>query len=182
MAWNNHSFFSTLSPNPSPLSPSMTDRINRSFSSVESLRETFIATANAMFGPGFVWLVKRHTVLESDPQLAILTTYLAGSPYPQAHYRAQESDTNTSLQAGSFGPKSGKGPKTAPGGASIEIMLCVNTWQHVWLRDHGFGGKKRYLELWWDSIDWDVVERNGAFEATSNKQRSGSNLPSPGRR
>ncbi|KAK4693590.1 superoxide dismutase, Fe-Mn family, partial [Lecanoromycetidae sp. Uapishka_2] len=180
MAWNNHCFFSTLSPNPAPMSPFLTEKINRSFSSVESLRETFIATANAMFGPGFVWLVKRNTVRASGaqdlPELAILTTYLAGSPWPQAHYRAQESDTNTNLQAGAWGAKSGKAEKIAPGGTNIHIMMCVNTWQHVWLRDYGFGGKKRFLANWWDTIDWDVVERNAEFEAPRDPQKPAFNL------
>lgn len=162
------------------MSPILTEKIDQSFSSVESLRETFIATANAMFGPGFVWLVKRKNVRVSGasdlPELAILATYIAGSPWPQAHYRAQESDTNTNLQAGSFGIRSGKGEKLAPGGTSIEIMMCVNTWQHVWLRDFGFGGKKKFLGHWWDSIDWDVVERNGQFEASAGLQKPVFNL------
>jgi Fe-Mn family superoxide dismutase len=129
-----------------------------------------------MFGPGFVWLVKRNNRSQiGGPELAILTTYIAGSPWPRAHYRAQESDTNTSLQAGSFGARSGRGEKSAPGGASIEIMMCVNTWQHVWLRDFGFAGKKQFLGHWWDNIDWDVVERNGQFEASVGSQRPAAN-------
>lgn len=135
-----------------------------------------------MFGPGFVWLVKRNNVRETGaqdlPELTILTTYIAGSPWPLAHYRMQESDTNTSMQAGSFGSRSGKGERLAPGGASIEIMMCVNTWQHVWLRDFGFAGKKAFLEHWWDNIDWDVVERNGQFEA-SPPTRMGFRLGRP---
>ena len=168
MAWNNHSFFSTLTPTPTPLSPLLTTKLSTSFSSLDSFRATFLATANAMFGPGFVWLVKRtnhNTTLADTPELAILTTYIAGSPLPRAHYRRQEQDMNTALQVGAFGPRSGRDPKIAPGGALIEPMLCVNTWQHVWLHDYGFGGKREYLERWWDCIDWDVVERNAQFDA-----------------
>ena len=117
-----------------------------------------------MFGPGFVWLVKRKHAKESGsielPELAILTTYIAGSPFPLAHYRRQESDTNTAQQAGAFGPLSGKADKVAPGGTDLQIMMCVNTWQHVWLRSYGFDGKKRFLENWWDCVQWDLVERN----------------------
>jgi Fe-Mn family superoxide dismutase len=177
MAWNNHQFFSTLSPNPTPPSQHLTTLLSKSFgndNSLENLRATMIATANAMFGPGFVWLVKRRTeaISSKNPEFAILTTYLAGSPLPGAHYRKQEQDTNTALRAGSWGPMSGQGPKIAPGGANIEVLLGVNTWQHVWLRDYGFGGKKRYLENWWESVDWRVVEDNAQMEV----QRKGGRL------
>src|SRR5262245_45227519 len=65
--------------------------IIESCSSAESLRAEFIATANAMFGPGFVWLVKSM----EDAKLKILCTYIAGSPYPAAHFRQQPVDMAT---------------------------------------------------------------------------------------
>ncbi len=126
-----------------------------------------------MFGPGFVWLVKRDDYnrnLQAGPELAILTTFIAGSPLPRAHYRKQEQDMNTSLQAGMFGPRSGNEPLMAKGAVMLEPLLCVNTWQHVWLHDYGFGGKREYLERWWDSVDWDVVERNGQFDAFGGRR------------
>ena len=36
-------------------------------------------------------------------------------------------------------------------------VLCLNTWEHVWLRDYGVGGKREYVENWWRAVDWDVV-------------------------
>ena len=96
-------------------------------------------------------------------ELSILTTYLAGSPLPGAHYRRQEVDHNTMMAAGSFGSSSllpGKDSRMAYGGADIEVLLGVNTWQHVWLMDWGVGGKKQFLEGWWEAIDWHVVEEN----------------------
>lgn len=181
MAWSNHQFFSTLSPAPPKMSPNLTSHIKDSFSSVDSLRETFIATANAMFGPGFVWLV-RHKNRDGrylmENQLSILTTYIAGSPLPGAHYRKQEQDSNTMMGAGAFGPASlflGKESKIAYGGADIDILLCVNTWQHVWLMDWGVGGKKEFLAGWWEAIDWDVVESRShnttSKEGAENRRR-----------
>ena len=165
MAWANHHFFSTLSPDPPKMSALFTSKISDSFSSPESLRATFIATANAMFGPGFVWLVqhKSKNVHLQENELSILTTYLAGSPLPGAHYRRQEQDHNTMMGAGSFGSTSlfpKLESKIAYGGADIDILLGVNTWQHVWLMDWGVGGKKEFLEGWWRAIDWDKVESN----------------------
>ena len=174
MAFNNHHFFSTLSPDPIGPSRNFHRLLSASFGSFESLRATMIATANAMFGPGYVWLVRRREKLgrrESD--FALLTTYIAGSPLPQAHYRKQEQDYNTAMLAGSFGPSSGAGPKLAPGGADIEVALGVSTWQHVWLRDYGFGGRKEYLENWWESVDWGVVESNAQLPGQYRHPKQG---------
>ena len=98
-----------------------------------------------------------------ENELSILTTYLAGSPLPGAHFRKQEQDHNTMMSAGMFGGVSlfpGIENKLAFGGADIEILLGVNTWQHVWLMDWGVGGKKQFLEGWWSAIDWAEVEKN----------------------
>lgn len=173
MAWSNHQFFSTLSPTPPKMSPNFTSHINNSFSSVDSLRATFIATANAMFGPGFVWLVrhKNRNPHLMENELSILTTYLAGSPLPGAHYRKQEVDLNTMMAAGSFGSAAlltRKENKLAYGGADLDILLSVNTWEHVWLRDWGIGGKKAFLEEWWRAIDWDVVE--ASYQTAINQE------------
>ena len=148
-----------------------------------------------MFGPGFTWLVaRRENYYAGLPTLALLNTYNAGTPYPEAHWRAQTQDMNTARQsqmskaaqspqvyaqeqqargAAGYGLHSsqqglnlqqqtqtaGSGNKQiAPGGQSLDVLLCVNTWEHVWLHDHGIGGKRRFLEAWWDSIDWRVVE------------------------
>ena len=75
---------------------------------------------------------------------------------PAANYGQQ----HLSRTAGNFGPFSGNELKVAPGGADLEPLLCVNTWEHVWLMDYGVGGKRKYLERWWDRIDWDVVASN----------------------
>lgn len=114
-----------------------------------------------------------------ENELSLLTTYLAGSPLPGAHYRKQEVDQNTMMAAGSFGSTSllGRKDKIAYGGADLDILLGVNTWQHVWLRDWGIGGKKRFLEEWWEAIDWDVVESKlhsatGGPKAENNRNRN----------
>lgn len=131
-----------------------------------------VITATAMFGPGFVWLVR-----DSSRKYSILTTYLAGSPWPAAHYRKQPIDMNTedkensdhirSLQrapavnAGRLGAHS-RAVASAPGGAEITPVLCINTWEHVYLPDYGVGaggvgGKRAYAESWWHTIDWERV-------------------------
>jgi Fe-Mn family superoxide dismutase len=175
--------------------PSELEReIAASFSSVDSFKATFLATANAMFGPGFVWLVRLtsppdHSAIPKTT-LSILTTYIAGSPYPGAHFRQQPSDLATadnmvekglSAQAyalasqarpgstmanplvgaaGAFGRYAKASTTTGPGGQDLEVLMCVNTWEHVYLRDWGFHEKEQYLAAWWDAVDWNMVNNN----------------------
>ena len=174
--------FTTLTSNPTPPSSALESHILGSdFSSLASLRETFIATADSMFGPGYTWLIKRNP----SQKFSILNTYLAGSPFPGAHYRRQPIDVATlpsssvpgystalaellgrgrtgNMAAGAMGPHAESGD-IAPGGVHLDVLMCVNTWQHCWLMDWGIGGKRGYLEAWWDSIDWDVVEANAGL-------------------
>ncbi|KAI8935657.1 hypothetical protein NX059_007181 [Plenodomus lindquistii] len=171
MAWNNHFFFRGINTNPDVQSRPSEDleaQINKDFSSRDTLRETFLTTAEAMFGPGFVWLVQTNDT--SIGSLRIVPTYLAGSPLSGAHYRRQSHDLNThnaeSYQdlnkVGSFGKAAQlqpQGPKKPLGGIEVVPLMCVNTWEHVWLHDYGVKGKRMYLENWWERINWDMVRQ-----------------------
>lgn len=118
-----------------------------------------------MFGPGFVWLGKN---LEREGLLQIFCTYNAGSPYPAAYARRQPVDMATQTQetpmgnqhAGSMGAHSKNSNALAPGGLNVHPVLCVNTWEHVWMMDYGIAGKDEYLERWWDRVNWDAVFDN----------------------
>ena len=59
--------------------------------------------------------------------------------------------------------------RRAPGGALLEPLLCVSTWEHVWLRDRGITGKRRFLEAWWEKIDWEVVFERSGFGQSSKQ-------------
>lgn len=182
MAHNNAFFFEALSPNPKPMPDTLKDQLINSFSSIETLKREMVLTATAMFGPGFVWLVQH----KRGGKFSLLTTYLAGSPYPAAHYRRQTVDMNTEDKSvsdaerrasrqtitnsvGAHGPKSTQ-YQVATGGADITPVLCINTWEHVYIQDYGvgafgMGGKREYAEKWWGAIDWDIV-RSRASSAT----------------
>ncbi|TGJ85066.1 hypothetical protein E0Z10_g3672 [Xylaria hypoxylon] len=146
--------------------PKLKKELETNFSSIETLRREFLTTAMGMFGPGFVWLVRNANTQD----LRILTTYLAGSPYTAAHWRRQGVDLNTAsanrgtmnsfldrVQTGA-GNSGGRFNPQAPGGTDVIPLLCVNTWEHVWLTDYGIAGKGEYIQQWWDTIDWDKVE------------------------
>ncbi|KAK3329665.1 Manganese/iron superoxide dismutase [Apodospora peruviana] len=180
MAHNNHFFFKGLSPTTVEIPHQLKADLERSFGSIETLRREMVYTADAMFGPGFVWLVQvRQSGMNA---FKILTTYLAGTPYAAAHFRRQNLDANTDIggnsqkgitaghkylensanAAGKRSEEASKESKIAPGGIDVHPVLCLNTWEHVWLRDFGMGvggmgGKLEYAEAWWYRIDWNVV-------------------------
>ncbi|KAJ5547646.1 hypothetical protein N7513_004880 [Penicillium frequentans] len=177
MAHNNHFFFNCLSPQSTEIPEKFARDIIDTCSSVESLKLDFLATANSMFGPGFVWLAKN---LEREGMMQIFCTYNAGSPYPAAHSRRQSVDMATHTPetqlgnqfAGSMGAHAQNQKSLAPGAIDVQPILCVNTWEHAWMMDYGIAGKAEYLERWWDRINWDVVFDN--YNAISSMRSSPS--------
>lgn len=148
MAHNNHLFYSTLSPVEVPIPGALQRELTQSFSSIETLKQEMIGTGAAMFGPGFVWLV-----MNSRRKYSILTTYLAGTPYPEAHYRHQPVDMNTedktvaeavrrmarqpiSNTVGAHGQYT-QSQNLAPGAEKLTPILCVSTWEHTYQFDYG---------------------------------------------
>ena len=181
MAHNNHFFFDGLAPEPTPIPDVLRKELEASFSSMETLRREFVLTASAMFGPGFIWLVRA-----GPGDYRLLPTYLAGSPYPGAHWRTQSVDMNTLGSEGSarshfrnqaYGDRKRAGD-LPPGGIELEPLLCLNTWEHAWLLDWGVGkggagGKMAYAESWWEMIDWELVAAKSGilrpdFKSASN--------------
>ncbi|KAE9966421.1 hypothetical protein BLS_007018 [Venturia inaequalis] len=192
MALNNTLFFNGISKDgPTEIPSTLATRLKEDFGSIEILRDEMLAMAHAMFGPGFVWLVRTEQKGDTLQQFGsrkfrLLCTYLAGSPLAGAHNRAQPLDMNTQnveaakaaggLQGlsneeytrqttvqnniGTAGAHAAgaKNNKTSFGGVHITPVLCVNTWQHAWLPDHGVEGKYSFLQKWWDMIDWKVVD------------------------
>lgn len=175
MAHNNQFFFEHLAPGPVEIPEVLKKQLETSFGSIETLRRTMIDTALAMFGPGYVWLVMDNAPTLA-PSFKVLATYIAGSPYPGAHWRRQEVDLNTAVGSSEKGRENarrhlenvayGQGRRTpemakkhdfAPGGTNLNPLLCLNVWQHVYMPDYGVDGKEAFVERWWDFIDWDKV-------------------------
>ena len=211
MIFNNHFFFSGLTTKPTVPPPDLQLELEHNFGSIENLHREMAMTGLAMFGPGFVWLVrvldKRLSKASPDPDsgrmdLRILPTYLAGSPFAEAHWRRQGVDMNTagetewrqgplpgqpmaayqspagvnayhtpresSLSSSSSSSSSASGSaarrvdRTPPGGANVVPLLCLNTWEHVWLPDYGIGdgktrGKSEFVQRWWRAVNWEQV-------------------------
>lgn len=194
MAHNNHFFFNGLAMEETPMPAELKKQLEISFSSIETLKETMLLQASQMFGPGFVWLVMYGPgatgASHSGKKFGLLNTYLAGSPYSGAHFRKQAVDMNTQADpvtypldildslpvvngAGAHGRHSEKQKKKAPGGLDVTPVLCINTWEHVWLPDYGiegatdyatgavYQGKREFAERWWRRINWRTVANYG---------------------
>lgn len=217
MAHNNHFFFSGLaksggSNKSEHMSEDLRKHLEQSFGSLESLRREFILTADAMFGPGFVWLVQQldGVGFQSRP-FKILTTYQAGSPYSTAHWRSQGVDMNNHggareggavikeyfdkqniankrepLHGSSVATNSAEQSKITripPGGTSIVPVLCVNTWEHVWMWDYGVDGKSNFVANWWNIINWGRVQELSRIDSQrpmSENPRVGADGPALG--
>ncbi|KAG0124401.1 Manganese/iron superoxide dismutase [Tuber indicum] len=154
-AYNNHFFFQGLRSDQKEITPHFGAYVTSTFTSVDALKAELFATANAMFGNGYVWLV-----LDQTGSLRILCTYNAGTPYG-ASYRRQDTDTNTGLRLGSELPPYTSAVRNAAKGKTggwVIPVLNVNVWEHAWLEDFGILGKDDYLNAWWEHIDWVVVQ------------------------
>ena len=165
MAVNNHWFFKSLSPTFNNPSPKLLQDIETNFDNLDNLRQDFLETANAMFGNGFVWLMKEH----GNGNLRILCTYNAGSPYPGAHHRHQSREmatqdiasrlTRPQNNVGMFGASSRNRELGSTNALKAEPILCLNMWQQAWLPDYGLMGKESYILCWWERINWEMVEQ-----------------------
>ena len=201
-------FWKTLteSEDPSVRKPGLvtTKSIQKTFGDVQTLREEMLETADSIFGNGFVWLMKGTSVGD----MKILATYNAGSPYPAAAPRRDDRDMATfrlnsdeysgqpqtmanpetrdiligNSNAGFFGDHSASSSRHYKDLLNMGPILCVNVWQHMWIRDYGLTGKKSYLVNWWDRIDWQKVEAehnqlemgSGSYYSQSQPQYSKS--------
>lgn len=179
----NHFWWESLATEKKPIPSPLAKQIEDNFSSVEDLRVEMLQHADAMFGNGFVWLVKEGSnnmpfgASSKTTPLRVLCTYNAGSPYPGAHQRRQTQDmatADTSAMAarlsgrgsqltevqnsvGAFGQYSDSKTQPWPNALLSQPLLCVNVWQHMYMLDYGLLGKQTYLAAWWERIDWDVV-------------------------
>lgn len=193
MAHNNHFFFSGIAKTGGEdksehMSNDLKEALELSFGSLESLRRELIMTADAMFGPGFVWLVQQTDAPGAQARpFRVLTTYQAGSPYASAHWRSQGVDMNNHGGAREGGdvvreyfgrqnvanrrePLHGSVVDSSttrpPGGTNIVPLLCVNTWEHVWMWDYGVGGKTDFVTNWWKVINWGRVQALSRLDST----------------
>lgn len=173
MAHFNHLWWESLTSSKKAIPESLRKDIEENFQSVDNLRTEMLEHADAMFGNGFVWLIKENSNRSSNlhTPLRILCTYNAGSPYAEAYRMRQSMDMSTGLDIASARMKRpqntvgfmGQHSQLGREGSNVQSqldgypILCLNVWQHMWIPDYGIMGKRAYLAAWWERIDWDVV-------------------------
>jgi Fe-Mn family superoxide dismutase len=124
----------------------------------ESLGEHFVATAKAMIGSGWIWLV-----LDEHDRLRVLATYNAGTPFDLKNLRNVDPNTGLAPSQGASG-----GSKSAAEGnyslytdvkRSLDLVpvACLSVWEHSYLADYGVAGKQAYVEQWFKTLDWKTV-------------------------
>lgn len=175
MAHFNHQWWESLSSTKKAIPDGLRKDIEEAFESVENLRSEMLEHADAMFGNGFVWLMKENSPsyasYNNHTPLRILCTYNAGSPYAEAYKMRQNIDMATGLKlpdrmtqvnntAGAMGRYSAMGKDGVVTATQLNAhpLLCLNVWQHMWIPDYGILGKRAYLAAWWERVDWDVVQ------------------------
>lgn len=158
MAHNNHLFFQQLknkdSINPQDvIKPQLLKSIERSFGSLDELRNQLLYNADILYGNGWTFLIE-----DSNKQLSIKSCNNAGTPY----YYGQ----NQSLDLN--GPISESDLVELNKNKNLAInkerdfsmpLLVLNVWQHAYILDYGINGKADYLENAWDCIDWNVINK-----------------------
>ena len=108
------------------------------WSSQEAFKTEFLATANAMFGPGWIWLV-----VDQGKHLRILCTYNAGTPHGEAH-RRQDIDMNTRQRLGTQAaglPVIGKSTVHLSMNTWAVPLMNIKVWEHAWMDDYGVAGR-----------------------------------------
>ncbi|KIW01661.1 uncharacterized protein PV09_06845 [Verruconis gallopava] len=193
MAFNNHFFFEGITLRPTDEIPAkLKSALEKDFGSIDNLKAEMLAMAGAMFGPGFVWLVRAR---EANNSFKLLATYLAGSPLAGAHNRRQPIDMNTQNVAaaqaaggleglsraqfseqhtvpqnsvGAFGKLSVDTRMLAYGGVNVTPCLCVSTWEHTYMYDWAYN-KMQFLERWWNFIDWNRVHQISDVETDRSR-------------
>ncbi|KAJ8103275.1 Manganese/iron superoxide dismutase [Lipomyces tetrasporus] len=171
---NNHFFFDSLRGPDAPADtteplPAVFNAIEESFTNVEELKAHMSGIAEAMCGNGYVWLLQ-----SPKKRLYVTATYNAGTPYGVEH--AQDFDFNSPFSRSRLSNVAQRQQNLLDREDAIEgkpmPLLCINVWQHMYLNDYGFGGKAKYFENWWNSIDWLKVEaRLNAVSANSFRAR-----------
>lgn len=126
--------------------------ILRQFESEVSFRELFLTQAASTFSSGYTWLVHNN----QDQKLYLMNTYGWGVP-PLFSTRELNSLRNMKKDGGVV--TSGGNIGTANDRLdSVIPLLNVSVWQHAYLHDYGVFGKRKYLENFWNSINWKHVE------------------------
>lgn len=157
-AHNNHLFFQQLKHNgakipiqESDIKPQLLASVKNTFQSLENFRNEFLYAADVMPGNGWVFLIE-----DENKELKIVSCNNDGTPY--FYGRNQTYDLNTTFDYENYKKLIKYKQNILDNVKDYSLpLLCVNVWEHAYIVDYGVNGKSEYLENFWNSINWNVI-------------------------
>lgn len=153
---NNHLFFDQLiepSQNQSQPSSKLVNELTSQFGSMEEFKIEFLDEADSLLGQGWVFLTENE-----NKQFEIKSCNNEGTPYFYA--RNQSLEMNSMVEEQEFHHLQSLKENVSSGKKDFSMpILCCNVWEYAYLHDYGVNGRSDYLENWWASINWNVVNR-----------------------
>ena len=128
--------------------------IHRQFESEVSFRELFLTQASSTFSSGYTWLIFNN----QDKKLYLMNTYGWGVP-PLFSTRELQSIRSLKDASISVSQTDGNAGHANDRLDCVVPLLNVSVWQHAYLHDYGVFGKRKYLENFWNCINWKHVEQ-----------------------
>lgn len=153
-AFNNHLFIESLTePHTNNTKPSLPlmNKIEQTFENLDGLKEEILHKSESMLGSGWVFLVE-----DVDKGLYVISCYNAGSPFDES--RQQMFDLNSTVDEDVKAAVEETADAVSRGDKNHVIaLLALNLWEQAYLPDYSVSGRAAYVEKWWDSINWNVV-------------------------
>nr|CAG8479769.1 8960_t:CDS:2 [Entrophospora candida] len=124
------------------------------------LQSLFTNMALAIFGSGWTWLVKT----EYDT-LCVVNTYNAEDPnnHPSRFNKTSDKDDINQKQD-TLTPSNQPLPPPLiklsmelPHNSRLTPLLCLNVWEHAYVKQYGILNKSLYIENFWKCINWEVI-------------------------
>ncbi|CAG8679559.1 15415_t:CDS:2, partial [Cetraspora pellucida] len=180
-AWNNDFFLQGLTPKgETSLETFFHERIKQTFGSISDFK-THIWHWDYLVPDGHGKLVETEF-----KQFRVVNTYNAGTTLDIT--RLQEKDPNnhptsflsspflttSSEMSSQFAQNASSSKPVPPPSIALNLvdppphkskftpLLCLNVWEHAYLKDFGIHGKDTYIDRFWECVDWTVVHNRAA--------------------
>ncbi|CAG8689544.1 20343_t:CDS:2, partial [Gigaspora margarita] len=150
-AWNNDFFLQGLTPKGVTFPETfLHELIKQTFGSIDDFKTHASTTLDTT------------RLQEKDPNNH--PTSLLSSPFL----------TNASQTSSQFAQSTGSSKPVPPPSIALNLidppphkskftpLLCLNVWEHAYLKDFGIHGKETYINQFWECVDWAVVHNRAA--------------------
>ncbi|CAG8450546.1 11120_t:CDS:2, partial [Ambispora leptoticha] len=136
------------------------------FGSLEAFKDE--SNAMAIFGCGWTWLVQTEFQM-----LRIVNSYNAGTALDTTRTQSVEPNFDSlsapvisyvkekekSLQAPSAAPSA-----PPPNHLRFTPLLVLSVWEHAYLTDYGVNGRDKYIDQFWECVNWEKVDQRATFD------------------